>query len=74
MSKDNGTLFYNYESDRIGVRFDDGAIEDGLHCGQTMDVKINGEWIPTRIEMKWGEDWYLVGVKVDSIIGLTVRL
>ena len=37
-----------------------------------MDVNINGKWVPTRIEM--GDDWYLVGVKTDSLPGLTVRI
>jgi hypothetical protein len=70
---DNGKLFYNPENDRIGIRFNDGTIEDGLHCGQTMEVKINGAWIPTRIEMS--DDWYLVGIKgLDSLVGLAVRL
>jgi hypothetical protein len=73
MSKDLGKLFYNYNNDRIGIKFNDGIIEDGLHCGMTMDVKIKGNWIPTRIEM--AEDWYLVGIKgIDSLEGLEVRI
>jgi len=68
-----GTLFYNPYNDRIGIKYDDGNIEDGLHCGQTMEVSINNKWIPTRIEMD--EDWYLVGFgKLDSLEGLKVRL
>lgn len=70
--KQEGTLVYDRETDRIDVRF---GLEDyygGLHCGTTMDVNINGKWIPTRIEM--GNDWYLVGVKTDSLPGLTVRI
>jgi hypothetical protein len=68
----NGILFYNYDNDRIDIRYSDGTIEGGLHCGQTMEVYVKGKWIPTRLEM--GEDWYLVDVKVDSLIGLNVRL
>lgn len=70
--KQEGTLIYDQETDRIDVRF---GLEDyygGLHCGTTMDVNINGKWVPTRIEM--GDDWYLVGVKTDSLSGLTVRI
>ena len=70
--KQEGTLVYDRETDRIDVRF---GLEDyygGLHCGTTMDVNINGKWVPTRIEM--GDDWYLVGVKTDSLPGLTVRI
>ena len=70
--KQEGTLVYDRETDRIDVRF---GLEDyygGLHCGTTMDVNIDGKWIPTRIEM--GDDWYLVGVETDSLSGLTVRI
>ena len=70
--KQEGTLVYDRETDRIDVRF---GLEDyygGLHCGTTMDVNINGKWVPTRIEM--GDDWYLVGVKTGSLPGLTVRI
>lgn len=73
MDKVKGKLFYNSSNDRIGVKFEDGTIEDGLHCGQTMEVNINGKWISTRIEMS--DDWYLVGIKdIDSLVGLPVRL
>ena len=43
-----------------------------LRCGTTMDVQLNGKWVPTRIEM--ADDWYLVGVRTDNIAGLTVRI
>lgn len=67
-----GVLIPDLQSGRMDIRF---GLEDyygGLHCGTTMDVKINGTWIPTRIEM--GDDWYLVGVKTKSLLGLTVRI
>lgn len=70
--KYQGKLFYNFENNRIGIRFNDGTVDEGLHCGQTMDIFINGKWIPTRIEM--ARDWYLVDVKnLDSLVGLTVK-
>lgn len=68
----SGTLIYDNESGRMDIRF---GLEDyygGLHCGTTMDVNINGEWVPTRIEM--GDDWYLVGVRTENLSGLTVRI
>lgn len=49
-----GALVYDSESGRMDIRF---GLEDyygGLHCGECMDVKINGKWVPTRIEM--GDD------------------
>jgi len=66
-----GALVYDEEQDRIDIRF---GLEDyygGLPCGETFDVNINGEWIPTRIEK--ASDWFLVGVKTKSLIGLIVR-
>lgn len=72
MNVKQGVLVYNEETDRMDVRF---GLEDyygGLHCGMTMEVKVGGRWIPTRIEM--ADDWYLVGVKTDNITGLIVRL
>ena len=67
-----GTLVYDYETERMNIRF---GLEDyygGLHCGTPMEVFLNGKWIPTRIEL--GSDWYLVGVKTEDIIGLMVRI
>ena len=67
-----GVLVPDLQSGRMDIRF---SLEDyygGLHCGTTMDVNIDGKWIPTRIEM--GDDWYLVGVETDSLSGLTVRI
>lgn len=31
----------------------------GFHCGDCMEVLVDGEWVPTRIEMDSGL-WYLV--------------
>lgn len=67
-----GSLIYNEDYDRIDIRFGLDDYYGGLHCGETMDVFIEGEWIPARIEK--GSDWYLVGVKTDSLPGLQVRL
>lgn len=67
-----GVLIYNKQSERMDIRF---SLEDyygGLHCGTTMEVLIDGKWIPTRIEM--GKEWYLVGIKTKDISGLTVRI
>ena len=67
-----GTLVVDNESGRMDIRF---GLEDyygGLHCGECMDVLIEEEWIPTRIEM--GEGWYLVGIHTDRLAGLTVRI
>jgi hypothetical protein len=53
------------------IRFENGLTDGGLHCGETMDVWFNGKWIPTHIEIY--NDWFLVGVKAESLEGMTVR-
>lgn len=67
-----GTLVLDNETGRMDIRF---GLEDyygGLHCGDCMEVQINEAWIPTRIEMD--EDWYLVGIQTERLIGLAVRI
>lgn len=67
-----GVLIYDSKSERMDIRF---GLEDyygGLHCGTPMEVFVNNEWIPTRIEMN--DDWYLVGIKISPISGLRVRM
>jgi hypothetical protein len=67
----HGTLVYDEEYDRIDIRFGLDGYYGGLHCGETMEVLIGGRWMPTRIEK--GLDWYLIGVKTESLVGLQVR-
>jgi len=67
-----GVLVPHRGSDRLDIRFSLSEYYGGLHCGETFDVKVNGKWIPTRIEM--GRDWYLVGIKTDDLVGLVVRI
>jgi hypothetical protein len=69
-----GTLVYDSGSGRMDVRY---GLEDyygGLHCGTGMDVKVNDRWQPTRIEMAASNEWYLVGVDTENLVGLMVRL
>lgn len=67
-----GTMVVDKESGRMDIRFGLEEYYGGLHCGECLDVLIDGEWIPTRIEM--GDDWYLVGIQTDQLAGLTVRI
>jgi len=69
--KKQGSLVYDEDRDRIDIRFGLDEYYGGLHCGETMDVLIGSEWVPTRIEK--GNDWYLVGIKSKNLPGLTVR-
>ena len=67
-----GVLVPQRESERLDIRFSPTEYYGGLHCGETFEVQIHGKWIPTRIEM--GRKWYLVGVQIEDLIGLIVRI
>ena len=67
-----GSLIYDQAQDRIDIRLETGDYYGGLHCGETMDVLVDGRWISTRIEK--GQDWYLVGIKTRALNGLEVRI
>ena len=62
----------NSSTNRFDVLYKEGNSYGGLHCGTTMEVLINDDWVPTRIE--YGNDWYLVGVQKESLPGLQVRI
>lgn len=68
----NGVLFFNQETRRYDIRFDFDDCYGGLHCGDCLEVLINGEWKFTRIEMN--EKWYLVGIKMDNLNGIHARI
>ena len=70
--KREGNLFYDKESGRYDIRFGMESYYGGLHCGECFEVKINDVWGPVRIEMD--EDWYLVGLPLKRLDGLTVRM
>lgn len=69
-----GCLIYDEGSGRMDIRFGLEEYYGGLHCGEGMKVRIDGKWISTRIEMDLNREWYLVGVVVDSLIGLSVKI
>ena len=33
----------------------------GLHCGECLQVLMDGKWMQTRMEMDAERNWYLVG-------------
>lgn len=72
MRKRQGTLIYSEKTGRFNIRFDLNDYYGGLHCGECMDVMIDGRWKPTRIE--YADDWYLVGVVTESLEGLIVQI
>lgn len=67
-----GALIYNQETARYDIRFGLTDYHGGLHCGTDMEVMVKGKWIHTRIE--FSNDWYLVGIKTDTLEGLWVRI
>ena len=69
-----GCLIYDEGSWRMDIRLGLEEYYGGLHCGMGMEVMLDGNWIPTRIEMSIDGRWYLVGVNADSLIGLRVRV
>ena len=68
--KKQGILIYDDVIDRMDICFGPLGYYGGLHCGEQLEVLLDGEWIPTRIEL--GEFWYLKGVKLIKLNGLIV--
>lgn len=70
-------LGYNYENDRYGILDMDLFVDKGLHCGECIEIKINGEWIQDRIEYDHKiNNWYLVKSKLigEQLEYLEVRV
>lgn len=67
-----GRLFYNVNTDRMDICFEDGSTAGGLHCGDCFLALIDGDWVRTRIEMS--DHWYLVGAKDQELPGLIVKM
>ena len=59
-----GRLGYNDSNARYGLLVSDLWEVEGFHCGQHLEVLIDDQWVPTRMEMDWKKGrgyWYLVG-------------
>lgn len=71
-----GKLFYDEKNERYDFWYRDGENQlrtyGGLHCGDTFEVLIGGQWFDTRIEMY--EGWYLVGLPRMNLTGLEIRI
>ncbi|ACD22236.1 hypothetical protein FDE76_12340 [Clostridium botulinum] len=75
MSKRTGILGYNYNNERYSILNAMDLWEDsGLHCGEVLEVFIDGKWIADRIEIGKGE-WYLIYSKLhgEQLEGLRIR-
>lgn len=54
-------LGYNLENDRYGVLEHDLWVNEGLHCGECIEVYVDGKWIKDRMEYNHKiKHWYLV--------------
>lgn len=69
-----GTLLYNKTTERMDIRCADGTEYGGLHCGECLEIKINGGWVQTRIESNADDAWYLVGFPRLRMEGLEARV
>ena len=56
-----GRLGYNSSNDRYGLLSADLWIDTGFHCGEWLEVLVDGKWGETRMEMDAARNWYLVG-------------
>lgn len=55
-----GILIFNAATERLDVSFHNGTSLGGLHCGDCIDVCIDGKYVRARIE--YSDDWYLYGL------------
>ena len=56
-----GRLGYNSSNGRYGILSSDLWLDTGLHCGEGLQVLMDGKWTQTRMEMDAARNWYLVG-------------
>lgn len=54
-----GKMKYNFASKRLEVLEEDGNTIS-LHCGDLIDIYLNGKWETHRVEMH--ESWYIVNL------------
>ena len=67
-----GRLGYNVTNERYGLLVSNRWEIEGIHCGQTLEVFVDGRWIPTRMEIAWnqgGRHWYLVDTPYYGDLG-----
>lgn len=55
-----GRLGYNGANGRYGLLVSDLWEDTGFHCGECLEVMVDGRWVATRMEMSAERKWYLV--------------
>lgn len=71
-----GTMFYDHEVGRMDICFENGDTYGGLHCGECLDVEIDGAYVQARMEY-YQKEWYLVGTDLcgaSELKGLRVKI
>lgn len=68
----NGRLIWN--QDRPDVALDTGFLYGGLHCGDCFSCRIDGQWVPVRLER--AEEWVLIhnGHSIPVCYGALVQI
>lgn len=56
-----GRLGYNDSNKRYGLLVMDLWEDTGFHCGEGLEVEVDGKWVKTTMEMNPAKEWYLVG-------------
>ena len=71
-----GRLGYNSNNDRYGLLAMDEWLDSGFHCGECLEILVDDEWLPTRIEMNNSGEWYLVDTpfKGDDLEYIQARI
>ena len=70
-----GRLGYNARNGRYGWLLVELGKKEGFHCGDKMEVLIDGKWVETRMEMSLDRKWYLKGtLYYDDLEYLKVRV
>lgn len=54
-----GRLGYNPKTQRYGLLVADLWEHTGLHCGERLEIEVNGVWLKTRMEINPKRQWYL---------------
>ena len=53
-----GILIYNEKISRPDLVLSDGSLLGGLHCGDCLEVWINGQWLTARLELE--DNWVIL--------------
>ena len=74
-----GKLGYNHKNERYGLLISDLWKNDGFHCGDSLQIKIDDIWLDTSFEMDWSDGtgvWYLTNTDIrgNAIENIIARI